>query len=255
VYGILIGAGRVSLAMFACLPLAAAFVARRYELLGIATAVILSVMLVLNVNPRLLDDFDMRVQRTLSIFVLERGAARAHAVTESSNLWHGRLRELAIDRWMASPRSFLVGNRIQRYDAEIGFIAGQQEVAFERALERATEVGAYETGWFSTLAITGVMGLGLYLALAWQYFRRPWEYLMRRGIAGPEGAFCFLGVFTMTMWFLFGWTYGGYPSFELVLLIVADVACGDLHRGAQTKVAVKDEAAEAGTVRAAVAPV
>lgn len=229
-YGVLLGAGRVSLAMFLCLPLALAWAARRYDLLGAAGGAGLALLLTLNVNPQLLDGVDIRVQRTLSILVLEHGAARSHAITESSNLWHQRLRELAIERWLGSSVSFLVGNRIRRFDAEVGYIHGQQEMAFERALEKATEVGAYETGWFSTLAITGAVGLGLYLWLGIRYMRRPWAYLRAHGVAGPEGAFCFLGVFTTVMWFAFGWTYGGYPSFELVLLMVADAACGDAAR-------------------------
>ena len=249
-YGVLLGAGRVSLAMFMCLPPALAWVGRRYDLLGAAGGLVLAVLLALNVSPQLLDGFDMRVQRTLSILVLEQGAARSHAITESSNLWHQRLRELAMQRWLESPGTFLFGNRIRRFDAEIGYIHGQQEMAFERALERATEVGAYETGWFSTLAITGVLGFGLYLGLLARYLRRPWEFLRKHGVRGPEGAFCFLGVFTAVMWFAFGWTYGGYPSFELVLLMVADAACGDAARVSVRAPAVaRSEAVAVGAVR------
>lgn len=227
---LLLGGGRTAVAMGLLLPLAGAMALKRYSLITISAAASVLFIAVLNLNPGMLDHVDPRIQRTLSILVLEEGAVQAHADTAMSNVWHERLRETAIDRWTSSTWSFFFGNNVKKFDAELLYIHGQSEWMFERALDRAVDVGAYETGWFATLANTGLCGLVFYMALMIELLRRPLAYIIANGVPDYVGAFSFLGVYYTAMWFIFGWTYGAYPSFEIMLLVVANVACYDYAR-------------------------
>lgn len=227
---LLLGGGRVAIAMGLLVPVLAALATKRFMLIASAGAVGLLFIAALNLNPAFLDHTDPRIQRTLSILVLERGAVQAHADTAMSNFWHERLRSIAIDRWSADTGSFFFGNRVKKFDAELLYVHSQQEWSFERAIDQAADVGAYETGWFSVLANSGLFGLAFYLALFAQFIRRPFLYLYQQGIKDQIGAISFISVYFTSMWFIFGWTFGAYPSFEIMLLIIANVAIYDQAR-------------------------
>jgi hypothetical protein len=227
---LLLGGGRVSIAMGLLLPAFAALASKRFTLIFGAGAVGVLIIAMLNLNPALLDKMDGRIQRTLSVFVIEKGAVQAHADTAMSNYWHERLRTIALDRWLDNTVSFFCGNRVRKFDAELLFIYGQQEWSFERAVEQAADVGAYETGWFSVLANAGLLGLACYLGLLIQLGYRVITYIMRRGVNDIVGATCFVSLFFTSMWLLFGWTFGAYPSFEIMLLLLANVAIYDQAR-------------------------
>jgi len=228
--GLLLGGGRVAIAMGLLVPVLAALATKRFMLIVSAGAAGLLFIAALNLNPAFLDHTDPRVQRTLSILVLEKGAVQAHADTAMSNFWHQRLRTIAIDRWTADTGSFFFGNRVKKFDAELLFVHSQQEWSFERAIDQAADVGAYETGWFSVLANSGLFGFACYFALIVQFIRRPFLHLYQHGIKDQIGAISFISVYFTSMWSLFGWTFGAYPSFEIMLLIVANVAIYDQAR-------------------------
>ncbi|HEY1169827.1 MAG TPA: hypothetical protein VGH19_00535 [Verrucomicrobiae bacterium] len=228
--GLLLGGGRVAIAMGLLIPVAAAVAAKRFAWVISAGAAGLLFVASLNLYPGLLDRADSRIQRTLSILVLEKGAVQAHADTASSNYWHERLRDIAIDRWLADAGSFFFGNRVKKFDAELLFVHSQQEWSFEHAIDQASDVGAYETGWFSVLANSGMFGFACYMALFMQFIGRPIAHLYRDGVKDVTGGICFISVYFTTMWLVFGWTFGAYPSFEIMLLIIANVAIYDAAR-------------------------
>jgi hypothetical protein len=231
---LLLGGGRVAIAMGLLLPAFAALASRRFTLIAGAGAAVLLFTSVLNLNPAILDLADSRIQRTLSILVLEKGAVQAHSDTVMSNYWHERLRNIAIERWTDNTGSFFVGNRVRKFDAELLFVYGQQEWSFERAVEQAADVGAYEAGWFSVLANTGLLGLAFYLALMIQLGYRPLIFIMRNGVNTMVGAVSFIAIYFTSMWLIFGWTFGAYPSFEVMVLLIANVALYDEARGTAT---------------------
>lgn len=227
---LLLGGGRVAIAMGLLLPAIAAVASRRFTLIAGAAAAAVLFISALNLNPALLDRMDNRIQRTLSILVLEKGAVQAHADTAMSNYWHERLRDVALERWLHDTFSFFIGNRVKKFDTELLYIYGQQEWSFERAVEQAADVGAYEAGWFTVLANTGVIGLFCYLALLIQLGYSALVFVIRNGVKSLEGATSFIALYYSFMWLLFGWTFGAYPSFEIMLLLVANVAIYDRNR-------------------------
>ena len=227
---LLLGGGRVAIAMGLLLPVIAALASKRFTLIVGAGAAALVFISLLNINPALLDRLDGRIQRTLSILVLEKGAVQAHADTVMSNYWHERLRDIAADRWLNNAGSFLIGNRVKKYDTDLIFIYGQQEWSFDRAVEQSADVGAYEAGWFTVLANTGIIGLICYAALLIQLGYHAMVFIIRNGVNHVEGATCFIGLYFAGMWTIFGWTFGAYPSFEIMLLLVANVAIYDRNR-------------------------
>jgi hypothetical protein len=247
---LLLGGGRVSIAMGLLLPALAALASKRFTaIIGAGSAALLFIAL-LNLNPAVLDHVDARIQRTLSILVLEKGAVQAHADTAMSNYWHERLRALAMERWQDNTASFFFGNRVRKFDAELLFVYGQQEWSFERAVEQAADVGAYEAGWYAVLANTGLFGLMFYLALLIQLGYRATVFIMRNGIKDIVGATCFVGLYFASMWTAFGWTFGAYPSFEIMLLLLANVAIYDQAREQKAAKLAAVKAAEPALVAA-----
>jgi hypothetical protein len=224
---LLLGGGRMAIAMGMLVPVFAALASKRFTLIIASGSAGLLLIAGVNLYPGLLDHVDPRIQRTLSILVFEQGAVQAHADTAMSNYWHDRLRTIALARWTDNPATFFFGNRVKKFDAELVFVHSQQEWSLERAIESAADVGAYETGWFATLANTGLFGFACYLALIVQFIRRPFSYLYRHGVRGVIGGISFISIYYTSMWCIFGWTYGAYPSFEIMLLILANVSLYD----------------------------
>ncbi len=250
---LLLGGGRTAIAMGILVPVCAAVATKRFTLIAGAFAAAVLFVSALNLNPGMLDHVDSRVQRTLSILVLQKGAVQSHADTALSNYWHARLRELAMDRWTHDAGSFFFGNRVRKFDTELLFVHSQQEWSFEHAVELAADVGAYEAGWFSVLANSGLFGFACYLALIVEFFRRPFLRIWRHGVKDIVGAACLVSLYYTSMWCIFGWTYGAYPSFELMLLVIANVAIYDENReqAARQAALAAREAAAASALAAA----
>lgn len=250
---LLLGGGRTAIAMGLLVPIFAAVASKRFTLIASAGAAAAIFIAFINFNPAMLDHTDSRIQRTLSILVFEKGAVQAHADTAMSNYWHERLRVIAVDRWTADTASFFFGNRVKKFDAELLFVHSQQEWSFERAIDAAVDVGAYETGWFATLANTGLFGLACYLALILQFIRRPLMHLFQSGVSDMVGAISFISIYYTSMWVIFGWTFGAYPSFEVMLLIVANVTIYD-HAREQVRLRAEAAAAAAAQSQALAQP-
>jgi len=252
---LLLGGGRTAIAMGLLVPVFAALASKRFTLILASASAGLLLIAGVNLYPGMLDHVDPRIQRTLSILVLEQGAVQAHSDTAMSNYWHERLRTIALARWTDNAATFFFGNRVKKFDAELIFVHSQQEWSFERAIEMASDVGSYETGWFATLANTGIFGLACYLALIVQFIRRPFMYLLRHGVQGVMGGISFISVYYTSMWCLFGWTFGAYPSFEVMLLILANVSLYDHAREqAQLRTAAAAAAAAAAQPQPAAPP-
>jgi hypothetical protein len=218
---LLLGGGRVAAATLLGLPLAVALIQKRFKLLTLLASLTICGLAWLNLSPRSIETLPIRMQRTLGIFILERGAVSAHTETELSDLWHERLREVATDRWLDSPRSILVGNTIKKFDYGFYWSSGFHEFDTEARISQASDLGAYETGWFSVLAITGLIGLALFCAAMFTFMKNAFLQLWREGLKDHRTAFSFLTLYSIAIWAVLGWTVGGYPSYELMLGAIA----------------------------------
>lgn len=222
-FALLLGGGRVAAVVFLGLPTMLALVNRKFGLVIATAAVTVCGVGLLNVNPRMLESLEPRMQRTLGILVLESGGIRAHELTEGSDQWHMRLRELAVERWTSSPWTFVFGNRIKKYAG--GSVAmGMGEFDFESGLNQAGDLSSYESAWFSVLASTGVMGAVLFSMVVLFLLKNSYAYLREHRVRDPAGAFNFLAFYNIIIWFALGWAVGGFPSFEILLGSVAFIA-------------------------------
>lgn len=222
--GVLLGGGRASLGIYLTLPLVWLVLSRRF-VAGLAiVGTIICGITVINVKPALLDGLDSRVQRTLSIVVLERGASQIHSELEGSNYYHAEMRRIAFERWLGSPLAALFGNRVRGFDQTYyNFVIDRMTP--EQLLELGTETGIYEAGWLNVLAVTGGVGAILHLVTMYLLCRLPLRRIMYHGLGGKVGAISFLAVATTTTWLLFGWTTGGFPLTEILLGTLASIAC------------------------------
>ncbi|MCD6052721.1 MAG: hypothetical protein K0Q55_4143, partial [Verrucomicrobia bacterium] len=100
---------------------------------------------------------------------------------------------------------------------------------------------------------TGLFGLACYLLLIVQFIRRPLLHLFQSGVRDMVGAISFISVYYTSMWVIFGWTFGAYPSFEVMLLIVANVTIYD-HAREQVRLRAEAAAAAARSQAAVAQP-
>ena len=219
--GLLLGGGRVAAVVFVALPLAAAYFQRKYSILIAFATILFSGLAYLNVNPRAIEEMEPRMQRTLGIFILERGAVATHSETQASDEWHERLRRVALERWTSTPISMFVGNRIKKFDYSTYLLTGLPSIDFESMIGQASDLGAYESGWYTVLATTGIIGFILFGWMIFTFLRESYSRLRQTGIRDYRTGFCFLAFFNIMVWFVLGWTIGGYPSYELVLGAIA----------------------------------
>ncbi len=220
---VLLGGGRVSLGMFFVAPLLWAVLERRWVLLLGGALLLASVVMTLNVRPDMVYRFPARVRRTLSIVILKSPYQDVHRLVEGSDEWHQRLAVLGARKWLSSPVSFLLGNRVYPFDEEFKSLTASMDVK----LRVAADLGYYESGLWTVLAVIGLVGAWLYVMLFIVLLREPAAALWRRGIRDHTDAFAFLAVVSLAVWLLFSWIAGHFPSEQLLLALIARAAYDD----------------------------
>jgi len=224
-YLLMLGGGRVSLAVFCGTIALWALIQRRFVFLGAVAVALLLAVGILNRDPSVIYKTDPRVQRVLSILIVRSSTTEAHRIVEGSNQWHRDITRLGRTRWLTSPVTFLVGNRVHRYD-EV-FFRTWIDQAFR--VELAAKQGYYEAGLWTVLAVIGAIGAVLYICIFYSLLRGVVPSLIANGIRYPADAFSFLAVSGTLMWLLFCWIYGHFPSQELLWAVIAKAACDDRH--------------------------
>jgi hypothetical protein len=192
----------------------------------LSSFVIGTVLLILNFAPTLLDPMSPPVQRSASILLLDKTQSAKYGLAESSDEWHANLRALGFKKWTSSWHNFLFGAGIRPYDNAIReTIAGV--TTNEDYLESSAKVGAYESGWWTVIAVTGLIGLILYLIVLVYLLRRLLPVLLHEKVRDHHHAFAFMAVFGIVIWLGLGWTNGGFPSTEIMFGFLALLAIED----------------------------
>ncbi len=223
---LLFGAGRTVLVLACLIPLFAALIYRQVAPLLLATLAVGTVVLVLNVNPSLLDHVPFAVQRSTSILLVEKEQSVKYGLAESSDEWHANLRALGFKKWTESWHNFLFGTGIRPYDNAISDTIGGVTTN-EDYLESSAKVGAYESGWWTVIAVTGLTGLILYVTVFFYLLRRLVPVLLEDKVHDHAHAFAFMGVFGIIIWIGLGWTTGAFPSTEIMFGFLALAAIAD----------------------------
>jgi len=227
-YLLLLGAGRVSLAVFCGMILFWALLHRKFVLLGVMAASLALVIGILNSDPSIMQNADQRVQRTLSILVIKSQNTDVHKPVEDSDRWHYDLMRHGQDRWLTSPMTFLFGNRIHRYDDSFY----SPWVSMGMREELAARMGAYESGLWTVLAVTGIVGAVLYVLIFRGLLTDVTLALFSTGIRNHADAFSFLAVSGALLWVVLCWISGHFPSQELMMAVIAKAAYDDARAAA-----------------------
>jgi hypothetical protein len=224
---VIFGGSRLRLVMFFAASLLWALLGRRRTLLISLAAAAITVIVILNLRPNAVKKLPLRMQRTLSVLVQADYYHDIHKIVRASDMWHYDLIKLGIRNWLGSARSFVLGNRIHRFDESI--YLGHSASIRMRA-ELAARMGSYEAGLWATLAVLGVMGAILYAGVFWVILRPIVPDLWNHGINDPARAFSFLAVSGIIIWTVFSWIAGSFPSSELMMAIIARAAYDDKRR-------------------------
>lgn len=223
---LLFGAGRTVLVLAFLIPVFAALLYRKIVPLVLASCTVGTLILILNVQPTLLDHVSFPVQRSASILLLDKSQSVKYGLAESSDEWHANLRALGFKKWTESWHNFLFGTGIRPYDnAIVETIAGV--TTNQDYLDSSAKVGAYESGWWTVIAVTGLVGLLLYLNVLIYLLRRLFPVLLEEKVRDHRHAFAFMAVFGIIIWLGLGWTNGGFPSTEIMFGFLALLALQD----------------------------
>jgi hypothetical protein len=223
---LLFGSGRTVLVLACLIPIFAALLYRKVVPLIFSFVTMATLILILNVQPTLLDHVSFPVQRSASILLIDKAQSAKYGLAESSDEWHANLRALGFKKWTDSWHNFLFGTGIRPYDNAISeTILGL--TTNEDYLESSAKVGAYESGWWTVIAVTGLVGLVLYLVVLFYLLRRLLPVLLREKVRDHRHAFAFMGVFGIVIWLGLGWTNGGFPSTEIMFGFLALLAIED----------------------------
>jgi hypothetical protein len=105
----------------------------------------------------------------------------------------------------------------------------------EDQMNLSAKVGAYESGWWTVIAVTGVVGLVLYAIVLFYLLRKLLPILLRERVRDHSHAFAFMAVFGIIIWIGLGWTNGGFPSTEILFGFLALAALEDRQRRTQVE--------------------
>ncbi len=223
---LLFGSGRTVLVLVCLIPICAALLYRKIVPLVFSFLVIGTLLVILNVEPSLLDHVSFPVQRSASILLVDKAQSVKYGLAESSDEWHASLRALGLKKWTSSWHNFLFGTGIRPYDNAIReTILGV--TTNEDYLESSAKVGAYESGWWTVIAVTGLVGLLFYLSVLLYLLRRLLPVLLHEKVRDHRHAFAFMAVFGIVIWLGLGWTNGGFPSTEIMFGFLALLAIED----------------------------
>jgi hypothetical protein len=220
---VLFGAGRTALVLLCLVPVFAALIYRKAIPVLLSLLAAGGLLLAFNLNPNVLDDMPFQVQRSASILLFDKAEAAQYGLASSSDVWHERLRDLGFSKWTQDWNSFLFGTGIRPFDPT----ALDNAVNFDDGIKQAAKVGAYESGWWTVIAVTGLVGILAYLSVFIYALRRLVPIILKEKVRDHRHAFAFLAIFNIVIWLGLGWTNGGFPSNELFFAFVAVIAFED----------------------------
>jgi len=230
---IFMGGSRASFGMFLTLVVLLAAFQRRWVMLVSLVALITAGIAGLNLYPDAVKALPFRVQRTVSVVVLDNPYHDLHLMAEGSDLWHYSLTRMGAERWLRSPLHVCFGNRLYPHP-EMNAFAPLDPNKFWDRMWAAAEMGYYESGLWATLAVLGGVCMTLYIVLFWALLRDVVPVVWREGISDYPNVVGFLAISSLCIWVVFSWIAGHFPSEPLMLAVIARVAILDRAAGAKS---------------------
>ncbi len=215
---VFLGGSRGSFAILLVIPAFWALVRKNYVALLASGTVILLLLITINLAPDLLlRRFPRNVQRTLSGALITSTERAERFYAGGSYKWHFELMIRARNKWTASVGNLLLGNRVEA----LASTENADRASFYQKMEISEGLGYYESGLWTVLATLGLVGTALYAAFFIWLVRDLFQPLLRNGICDTSHAFYFMATCTASIWLLFCWGIGHFPSYEMLLAIIA----------------------------------
>jgi hypothetical protein len=223
------GGSRAVLAQIILFPLVLAVIFQKWRQLTIVAAAVALLFITVNLAPQALEELPYRVQRSLSVMVVGRAAEiEVQDETRSSDYFRQTLSNEGYRRWTESPQTLLFGTGIRRFD--LGFILNAAKFELEGStlvVQASADVGAYETSFWSILAVLGLVGMVLYASLLGLLAREVIPAVSKRHYPGPKFVATTWAAFALAGWFVTCWILGGFPSFEIFIGLMAKAIIED----------------------------
>jgi hypothetical protein len=231
---VLLGSGRTVVVLAGIMPLFVALLYRKVLPLILTCIAVAGFLVVINSDPGILNPLPWRVQRSLSILLLNKGEAASYGRgTEASDEWHAGLRRVGYSKWTQSWQTVLFGTGIRPFDTAMQELRPGLNMSMEESLSISSGVGAYESGWWTVTAVTGVVGLVLYASVLLYLLRKLLPVLLRERVSDHSHAFALMAVFGIIIWIGLGWTNGSFPTTEIMFGFLALAALEDRKRETQ----------------------
>lgn len=228
VWGTLLGGGRITILLLLGLFGFAILIYRNYALIFLWLSALSIGIIFLNANPEAIQHLPDQVMRSASAFLFDRNLAADSAETTASDEWHARLMTEGIKSWLADFGTIFVGRGVGKFEE-----SAWNSLDPDAMLAMAIQTSRFEAFFWNTLATFGLVGFVLYLVLMFKIVSTLVPILYREKISSPVHAIMFIATFRCIFLLLLGWISGGFPSFEILLGIVALVAAHDMkHTGA-----------------------
>ena len=228
-WGTLLGGNRMAVVSLFLLITFACLIYRRFGLLLLCASFGVIGIGILNTDPTMLYKMPDTVRRSASGFILNRDAGAALGDTTPSDEWHFRLMREGWKNWTENIFTMLFGRGTRPFE-ESAWEFGSGDVKFEGMIEMATATGRYEKGLWDTLCTFGIVGFALHIAVMWTIIRDCGRAVFRYKISNYALGLAFMAVSQCLTWILLCWISGGFPSFQLMLGLVAKVALDDMIR-------------------------
>jgi hypothetical protein len=216
---IALGQGRFMTLMYIILPISFFAWSRRWWLCLPAILTGGGIILAVNIDPHLIDKLPADVTRSLSGIIFKPEATDIQLGAEGSNEWHTALRQEGYQRWTQSPLTFLFGYGL-RPSPDL-FETKQYSLDPQTVIGIAANVGAYECGLWSVLAVLGSIGFICYIIVFFQFWRRLLPYLPRRPQNTVWEGLLFWGGYSSFLWLAVCYFQGEFPGLEIFLLVLA----------------------------------
>ena len=216
---IVLGQGRFMTLMYIILPICFFAWSRRWRLCLFCLTVGSGLILAVNLRPHLIDKLPDAAARSLSGVIFKPEATDVQAGAEGSNEWHAALRQEGYERWTQSPLTFLFGYGLR--PSPDFFETKQYNLDPKTVVGISANVGAYECGLWSVLAVHGLVGFILYFFLFFQFWKWLWPYFVRRPQNTVWEGLLFWGGYSSFLWFVTCYFQGKFPSLEIFLVVLA----------------------------------
>ncbi len=233
-FACLVGGSRAQIAAALLYPLILCVIFRKWTHLLVSMSLAGLLVVAVNLSPQSLESLPYRIQRGLSVLLISPTVEiDVQLDVRGSDEFRRVISAEGQKRWTENTRSLLVGTGIRKYDELATLAAARFEVdAFTLLIQSSADVGAYETSLWSLLAVLGAIGFALYAWLLASLARKVVPYLAAHTLRGPDFVIAAWAGTALISWFFTFWLFGGFPSFEVFLGVLAMAMIEDRKKAA-----------------------